>query len=566
MKRKWNKGTRNFGIDNYIYLVYDDYLNNVGYKGENITKIRKRTQKELDDSFLAQTGYSVKDYMKTFKDKMEGLRAINTLLNQSNLKDLATSQPTEEYKAMLSFLGSAEKVDFFKASAEVITEANILNAISRDTDTVRNIVEKYDKLTTFPMYDIIMSTLDKTSDSSKALAMKLALINDVLDKYNTVQKEGADLVGEFDYVSIENAEKAWQDIMNEISKKKPNISEINKNVTKIKKIINTVIKGANLGEELAKLSASGMVQELANQKIVDAINTGVEATGRKVGSTVTHYIPKMNVLEIDDSAFDEVVKSVSFLVTREEKLADVVINISQDGGVNRKIGISAKMYDPESKSGIALGSGSIGSLLAMGGKAMADRFFATKSAFARSFLNAMNFLLAQSDFSYVSPTKSWELKSKGTRRTIKEMDAVSGGTLTDLGMTLFSALLSAERIAFMNINGALVPTPTYYDYCMKLFTRDTKTIMSIGQIVSFGTTTAKGVEGSSSYAKKIKEEGSAKFIDKATRTSKKNAGELAKFGVLSASRNIAAKGLILNHRVSVSGYYIKPEDYKRMKF
>lgn len=583
--RRMSPGKRNnFSISNYINLTVDHYLEDAqNYKLETQRESAERALKKLEADFYAKSGYMPQEFAEAILNNSELLKMVYEFFNMPSIVqmyNLTGSYSSSGNKSpqikdtalnlIKKYVDDAKTADIIVATGRVMNLSTALNNVfgsKHDTATFKVLVNDLESIKDFGAYDDFVNKLGAGKEAQMA-----TLIEEILNTYkNSSLNDENDTVkiNNFSLTDLDNVEKNWADLKKEFSKKNLDLDKIRQKMNGIRNIINRTIKGKNLGELASQLIMKDVFKTAIANQAADIV---VSHVGNSVSSVSDIYI---NILKgnkavvISESnnyragkvmslkEIDALKKSGKLMNTVDlkfdNKIADLSIKIPKGGtGEPTRIGLQKKTLDLNARKVKLLGSEkmTVGTAISLGGSgALADYGGAHNTETTRAFFNAMNTLLADRVFRQDSKNKFKIRSSKKNNpyNSVLRVDQAFGGILTRFGFDVFTGYFRTENAGLLDINGAIIPAPLYFQYCIDNFFAPGKKTMTIANLVGFKS-------GNTNYARTVMSAG--------TRDEGPQPGENIHkvYLALTLKRNATAIKKIMENKITLNAYFVKPED------
>ena len=558
------KKLTNFDIVDYVHLSYanaikDNRIIGGGQRNSLNSRLR-RNYSNLEKVFTAEVGVSSKEFLASASKYSEALLNISKMFRCSNLSEMKEYISPEKIAQLNlaqssadSLLASAQAIGYTELLSKVYTGQNptILNELT-------NISNGFEGLN---LYKENLKYLSSSGQDAKKEAMMLALLEKALENADIAKeagKESMTITGNFNWQegSYDNFHRQIQDFKKAMSNGMPvDLVKVNKLISSTKGIMDRDIKG----KVLSKSSSGILVSKLGNLVSKDL----VAEINKQVTKTPTKTI-NINIAQLFNG------KGSSSLISLEDGLAPVAkgiqkfskksrnfkINVNYNS-LDKSIGVITKQYKASAKKMVLVNNITIGQALAYTNRGNSTSFTGN-SKLGGQFYNAFNFFLLGQTFGTVKKPEVAEVIRKGPSGSFVQVDAAFGGVMSKFLMDLVSEILSPQTSAFIDINGAIIPTPVYYKFLMDNMTKSINA-NSVSSYISFNAQAFAG-----SVTSEILDPGitGARTPEKGRERTSWRIGY--EYDIAALKRNILVKDRILKHTIGIRGDIININDYKNL--
>lgn len=566
------KKKTNFDIVNYVHLSYAGALEDSrlqgGGKDSTIRNTMNRNYKKMEEEFKSALGISSKEFMEASQKYSEAITAISQMFRCSTIEEM--KQFISEDKIAQLNLGKSA-AESLLASAKTSGYAEILGQLyaeNGDANINKKIEEIANSFSGINLYEENLKYLTSKGGSSankKKQAMLMALLEKAMESAN-VARGNTDTIFSSNFTwqdsSFDIINNNLQDFKNSMNKGiPPKIGELETIIGNSRKILNTNIKGASVGEYSSGILAKKIITPIL-QGITDAINIEIQHTGTKSSVKNIIEIPiaqissKKTVINLKDP-INAVAKGIHSFTAKDKK-ADITISYNNTNGDSKDIKISTKRYKTSAYAVNLSERMTIGQALAfsMNG-ATAVKNFTGNNKNSAQFYNALNFYLLGSSYNVEKRGKIAEVfKETGGGYSVNQIDATFGGVLSKFLLEILAGVLEPKTSTFMDINGMIIPTPIYYKFMMnKFLSQQIKN--NVSSYISFN---AQAFRNNTESAILDPKNTGAEKVYTARPNAKWKTGYA--YDIAALKRNLIVKQNILNHTISIRGDFLSLSDYR----
>lgn len=552
---KGAKKMTNFNIQNYIHLSFanaqkDTRLRSAAEVSPQI--IFNQRYKKLEDSFRAKAGVSSDEFIKELNNYGDALEAVASLFNSSTITEIKESMSNESLRQVIT--GERDLENLIAAGAISGYTTIIGQLYTGKGQTKQQLDSLHEALKPLAQnYKNFLDVLsnEKASNTKRARAAQSILLSEVFKNANKIRTSAKD--DTLFESSFEFTDKSY-DIINKNIKEIDRIfqegnidsAKLSRLIKSTSQIANTSLKGADAGEYssgiLAKYFAAPIVE-----KFSQGLQTSISHRGRTSSNLSTMEVDITGRVRVKGLASDlenAINPYIQSFMAKDMK-ADIAITT----GADEELLISRKTYNNLSARWVNLADDiSIAAIMAFSrDNGQVAKLF--NSSASGALFNALNFHLLGGTYK-TKMMKNGDIKpvfDHAISSSADSMDAVFGGALSNLMMTLLAAIIEPESVGLMDINGMLIPTPTYYKFMMNKFIQ------------------GGGRRQASSYIffNKSKGQSAITSILNSDKVVVKNEGKGYSYASPSYYRNLEIKKSLLNQRVSVRGTFFNFDEYRQ---
>lgn len=552
---KGAKKMTNFNIQNYIHLSIanaqkDTALRNSG--GSNYKIIFDRKYKKIENSFRGKTGVSSDDFIKELNNYGEALEAVSNLFSSTTITELKESMNSESLRQVIT--GQRDLENLISAGAISGYTTIIGQLYTGKGQTKQQLDSLHEALKPLAQnYKNFLDVLgsDKASNTKRARAAQSILLSEVFKNANKIRLSAKDDTlfesgFEFTDKSYDIVNKNIKEIDRIFQEGNINSAKLSKLIKSTAQIANTSLKGADAGEYssgiLAKYFAAPVVEKFSK-----GLQTSISHRGRSSTNLSTMEVDITGRVRVKGLASDlenAIAPYIQSFIAKDMK-ADIAITT----GADEELLISRKTYNNLNAKWVNLAESiSIAAIMAFSRDSgeIAKLFNGEASA---SLFNALNFYFLGGTYK-TKLTKNGDIEpvfDKNISSSANNIDAIFDGSLSNLMMTLLASIIEPESVGLMDINGMLVPTPTYYKFMMNKFLQG-EASRQASSYIYFNKSTGKAAIQSILNSEKVVV---------------KNEGKGYNYASPSYYRNLEIKKSLLNQKVSVRGTFFSFDEYRQ---
>lgn len=561
-----SKKITNFSIVNYVHLTYANAIVDKNLKGKlvqsQLKKKYKRIYKDLEKRFVEIVGVSSRDFLKVCKKMDEGIGTINKMFNSSSLQELENYLSEDKIKQLKLARQDAEELTH---SAKIIGFSNILGKIySKETppeefESIANGFAGIDGYEQILQYLNSNARGEKDSNNKKKQSMMLYLLSEISKNVASLRNAAtasSTFTIPFDWKnkSLDDFNKLILTFQEGFKNGIPvKMEDIKKITSAAKRISDTQIKGAMVGEYSSAILAKNLFFPILKKDLVDKLK--VTHTGKDIQSIKTiSFNPTNNLLKIDTTGGQNIFESLKENITNIQvidKKADIVITY-QKGSQEKKIPISVKTYKSTAQWINLSDKISIGAALAFGENGTETYNYYLNSGITGKLFNALNFYLLRNEYGIVKEDGMAKItKIKNASLASTKIDNAFGGILSSLAIDILGNLLQPESSAFIDINGIFIPTPVYYKYMMERF-MNREDIYANSFLYFNASAYLKNTENLI-----LNERNTGAELEPGSKNN-------YRYDLAALKRNIIVRDAIINHKISIRTNFIQIEEFKKL--